>query len=458
MSREIVNIQAGQAGNQIGDAFWSMLLLEHGLDSQGVYTSKDPQQLDRITTYFEEIEPTGGRPARYVPRSIQVDLEGGVIGKLKGGERGRLFAPDSWVHADSGAANNWGKGHYTEGAELVEGLLDMIRKQTEKCDALQGFQLIHSLGGGTGSGLGTLLLSKLREEEPDRMLATFSVMPSPLVSETVVEPYNAMLSIHQLTENSDLTICMDNEALHGINVRNLKIPHPEFSHLNHVIAQVMCGVSTSLRFPGHLNADLRKLGMNLIPFPRLHFLLPSYSPLIAQNAQSYQSFSVPELVSSLFDRHNLLVACDPRMGRNLTVATIFRGKVSSQEVEVAVQQLQTKNSSSFVDWIPDNVSITLCPVPPVGQKQAATSLMNTTAIQEMFKRISNLYGAMYKRSAFLHWYTQEGMDVMEFQEADSNVNDLIAEYQQYEEGGGIADESYAPSSIGQYEDETPSEY
>lgn len=64
---------------------------------------------------------------------------------------------------------------------------DYIRRQTEKCDSLQGYQLFHSLGGGTGSGLGTLLLNKLREEEPDRMLATFSIMPSPKVSETVVE-------------------------------------------------------------------------------------------------------------------------------------------------------------------------------------------------------------------------------------------------------------------------------
>ncbi|KAG8760340.1 Tubulin beta-2 chain [Serendipita sp. 396] len=435
-----------------------MLLAEHGLDAEGVYTSKDPQQLDRITTYFEEIDAQAGRPARYVPRSVQIDLEGGVIGKLKSGPRGSLFPPDSWVHADSGAANNWGKGHYTEGAELVEKLMDLIRKQSEKCDALQGFQLIHSLGGGTGSGLGTLLLSKLREEEPDRMLATFSVMPSPLVSETVVEPYNAILSIHQLTENSDLTVCMDNEALHNINVKNLKIQHPEFSDLNKVIAQVMCGVSTSLRFPGQLNGDLRKLGMNLVPFPRLHYLLPSYAPLVSEATNAYQSLAVPELVASLFDRHNLLVACDPRMGRYLTAATIFRGNISSQEVEIAVQQLQTKNSQSFVDWIPDNVSITLCAVPPVGRKQAGVSLSNTTAIQELFRRVSNLYSAMFKRKAFLHWYTQEGMDEMEFQEAESNVMDLIAEYQQYEEGGGFADESYAPSSVGQYEDETPSEY
>ncbi|PVF96216.1 tubulin-domain-containing protein [Serendipita vermifera] len=435
-----------------------MLLAEHGLDEGGVYKSKDPQQLDRIGTYFEEIEPRAGQPARYVPRSVQVDLEGGVIGRLRSGERGKLFPPDTWVHADSGAANNWGKGHYTEGAELVESLLELVRKQSEKCDALQGFQLIHSLGGGTGSGLGTLLLSKLREEEPDRMLATFSVMPSPLVSETVVEPYNAMLSIHQLTENSDLTICMDNEALHSINVRNLKKPHPDFNDLNRVIAQVMCGVSTSLRFPGQLNGDLRKLGMNLIPFPRLHYLLPSYGPLVSDATSAYQSPAVPELVSSLFDRNNLLVACDPRMGRYLTAATIFRGKISSQEIEIAVQQLQTRNSSAFVEWIPDNVSITLCSVPPVGQSQAGVCLSNTTAIQEMFKRISNLFSAMYKRKAFIHWYTGEGMDELEFSEAESNVHDLISEYLQYEEGIGFGEDTYAESSIGQYEDETPSEY
>ena len=66
-----------------------------------------------------------------------------------------------------------------------------------------GFQVCHSLGGGTGSGMGTLLISKIREEYPDRMMLTFSVVPSPKVSDTVVEPYNATLSVHQLVENAD---------------------------------------------------------------------------------------------------------------------------------------------------------------------------------------------------------------------------------------------------------------
>ena len=106
------------------------------------------------------------------------------------------FSPDNFVFGQSGAGNNWAKGHYTEGAELVDSVLDVVRKEAESCDCLQGFQITHSLGGGTGAGMGTLLISKIREEYPDRMMCTFSVVPSPKVSDTVVEPYNATLSVH----------------------------------------------------------------------------------------------------------------------------------------------------------------------------------------------------------------------------------------------------------------------
>ena len=131
---------------------------------------------------------------------------------VRAGPFGQLFRPDNFVFGQSGAGNNWAKGHYTEGAELVDQVLDVVRREAEGCDCLQGFQITHSLGGGTGAGMGTLLISKIREEFPDRMMATFSVMPSPKVSDTVVEPYNATLSVHQLVENSDETFCIDNEV------------------------------------------------------------------------------------------------------------------------------------------------------------------------------------------------------------------------------------------------------
>ncbi|CDO76984.1 hypothetical protein BN946_scf184298.g11 [Trametes cinnabarina] len=380
------------------------------------YKGNDPQQIARVGVFFNEVELQGS-PNKYVPRSVQIDLEESVCDR----DIARY------------ALDLWGIYFARIRAELMDSILELVRKQTEATDALQGFQLIHSLGGGTGAGLGSLMLSKFREEYPDRMLSTFSVLPSPKVSETVVEPYNALLSVHQLVENSDMTMCIDNEALYDITQRTMKVKQPSFDDLNNVVSQVMCGVSTSLRFPGQLNGDMRKLAMNLVPFPRLHFLIPSYAPFFDPKAKAYTRWNVKDLTNALFDRTNLLVACDPRFGRYLTAATIYRGKVASTEVEHCVLDLQRKNSSRFVEWIPDNVSVSLCSVPPVGQTQSATCLANTTAVQELFNRTLTQFAAMYKRRAFLHWYTGEGMDAMEFSEAESNTQDLIAEYQQYQE-------------------------
>ncbi|KAK8762035.1 hypothetical protein V5799_026698 [Amblyomma americanum] len=310
-----------------------------------------------------------------------------------------------------GAGNNWAKGHYTEGAELVDSVLDIVRKDAESCDCLQGFQLTHSLGGGTGSGMGTLLISKIREEYPDRIMNTYSVVPSPKVSDTVVEPYNATLSVHQLVENTDETFCIDNEALYDICFRTLKLTTPTYGDLNHLVSATMSGVTTCLRFPGQLNADLRKLAVNMVPFPRLHFFMSGFAPLTSRGSQQYRALTVPELTQQMFDAKNMMAACDPRQGRYLT----------------------NKHSGSFVEWIPNNVKTAVCDIPPRGLKMSATFIGNSTAIQELFKRISEQFTAMFRRKAFLHWYTGEGMDELEFTEAESNMNDLVSEYQQYQE-------------------------
>merc|ERR1712057_104363 len=280
------------------------------------------------------------------------------------------------------------------GAELIDSVLDVVRKEAESCDCLQGFQINHSLGGGTGAGMGTLLISKIREEYPDRMMLTYSVYPSPKVSDTVVEPYNATLSIHQLVENADEVMVIDNEALYNICSQTLKINNPTFSDLNGLVSSVMAGTTACLRFPGQLNSDLRKLGVNLVPFPRLHFFQIGYAPLSAPGSAGYRRLSVPDLTQQMF------------------------------------------SSSNFVEWIPNNIKSSVCNVPARGaysQDISATFIGNTTAIQSVFRRIADRFSAMFRRKAFLHWYTGEGMDEMEFTEAESNENDLIAEYQQYQD-------------------------
>lgn len=127
-----------------------------------------------------------------------MDLEPAVVEMIQSSKYGALFKPDNIVKGMNGAGNNWAKGHYTEGAEIIDQALDVARKEVEACDCLQGFQMCHSIGGGTGSGMGTLLMSKLREEYPDRIMVSYPIFPSPKVSDVVVEPYNATLSVHQL--------------------------------------------------------------------------------------------------------------------------------------------------------------------------------------------------------------------------------------------------------------------
>jgi len=296
--------------------------------------------------------------------------------------------------------------------------------------------------------MGTLLISKIREEYPDHIMLTFSVVPSPKVSDTVVEPYNATLSVHQLVENADEVMVLDNEALYDICFRTLKLTNPTDGDLNHLVCAAMSGTTCCLRFPGQLNSDLRKLAVNLVPFPRLHFFMLGFAPLSSRGSTAYRALSVSELTQQVFEAKNMMCAADPRHGRYLTASTLFRGHMSTKDVEEQIFNIQSKNSLYFVEWIPNNIKSSVCDIPPKGFKMSCAFIGNSTAIQEMFKRVSDQFTAMFRRKAFLHWYTGEGMDEMEFSESESNMNDLVSEYQQYqeatiEEGEGAGGEDLA---------------
>ncbi len=422
---------------------------EHGITELGAYVGDNALQLERINVYFNE-----GMGGRYVPRAVLTDLEPGTMDSIRAGSHGGLFRPDNFVNGQSGAGNNWAKGHYTEGAELVDSIMDVVRKESEGCDMLQGFQVTHSMGGGTGAGMGTLLVSKIREEYPDRIMSTYSVIPSPKVSDTVVEPYNATLSVHQLVENADQCFALDNEALYDICFRTLKLTNPSYADLNMLIANAITGTTCSLRFPGQLNCDLRKLAVNMVPFPRLHFFLVGYAPITSKVSEDYRVLTVQELTTQAFDAKNMMCAADPRHGRYLTCAMMFRGLMSSKEVDDQMMNMVNKNSSYFVEWIPNNLKASICDIPPKGLKMSSVFVGNSTAIQEAWKRVADQFTLMFRRKAFLHWYTGEGMDEMEFSEAESNLNDLVSEYQQYQDATAEEDDLEAEfEGEDQYDDE-----
>ena len=228
---------------------------------------------------------------------------------------------------------------------------------------------------------------------------------------------------------ADLSMMLDNEALYDLNKRTLKINSPTYSDLNNLVCSAMSGVTSSLRFPGQLNSDLRKLAVNLIPFPRMHFFMIGIAPLVQKSSVQFKKYTVPELAQQIFDAKNMMCAADPRHGRYVTASVIFRGRVSTKEVDEEMLRPQNRGSSYFVEWIPNNIQSSICNIPPKGLNTSATFIGNSTAIQGIFKRIGEQFTAMFRRKAFLHWYTAEGMDEMEFTMAESNMNDLICEFQ-----------------------------
>lgn len=225
----------------------------------------------------------------------------------------------------------------------------------------------------------------------------------------------------------------------------------------------------------------------MVPFPRLHFFVPGYVPLTAGKSVSYTLLSVPELTQQMFSTNSMFADCDPRKGRFLTFAAIFRGRISPkvsislfgrhvvrdfseifdklprtftipneeickktarerkclalltrfncsfQHVDEQMCSVQNKNSKYFVGWIPHNIKSAICDVPPRGLKMCATSLSNTTAIQEPLKKLSDIFQSLFRRKAYLHWYISEGMEESEFIEADDKLQSLIGEYQEYQE-------------------------
>merc|ERR1712205_193654 len=288
------------------------------------------------------------------------------------------------------------------------------------------------MGGGTGAGMGTLLISKIREEYPDRVMSTYSVIPSPKVSDTVVEPYNATLSVHQLVENADQCFTLDNEALYDICFRTLKLTTPTYGDLNHLIAAAVCGTTCCLRFPGQLNCDLRKLAVNMVPFPRLHFFMVGFAPLTSRGSQQYRALTVPELTQQMFDAKNMMCAADPRHGRYLTAAGLFRGRMSSKEVDEQMLNVQNKNSSYFIEWIPNNMKCGICDIPPKGLKMAVSSSATRRRSRRCSKELQNSSPACSaaRRSctgtrarAWMRWSSRR----------KSNMNDLVSEYQQYQD-------------------------
>ncbi|EYC28474.1 hypothetical protein Y032_0007g3241 [Ancylostoma ceylanicum] len=349
--REIVSIHIGQGGVQIGNSCWELLCLEHGVRPDGRLRDEEIC-CTGLPTFFSE-----SCSGKHVPRAALIDLEPTVIDEIRFGPYKELFHSSQMVKGKEDAANNFARGFYTVGRDSLEDALETIRRLVEQCSSLQGFLVFHSLGGGTGSGLESLIMENLCLQYEKKNRLEFSIYPSPRTATAVVEPYNSVLTTHSSLFNSDCTFIMDNEAISDICRLKLDMRSPSYRNLNQIISQVVSSITASIRFDGQLNVDLNEFSTNLVPYPRIHFPLVAAAPILPSEKAFRESLRVKDITAMCLEPSNQMVKCDASSGKYMAMCLLYRGDVVPKDVNEAITSLKANMGLRFVSWCPTGFKV-----------------------------------------------------------------------------------------------------
>uniref|UniRef100_A0AAQ4NME9 Tubulin epsilon 1 n=1 Tax=Gasterosteus aculeatus aculeatus TaxID=481459 RepID=A0AAQ4NME9_GASAC len=449
MTQSVV-VQVGQCGNQVGCRFWDLALREHAhVNKKGMYD-------EALRSFFRNVDSresdggacaVGGRIQHLKARAVLVDMEEGVVNEILQGPLREMFDSTQLLTDVSGSGNNWAVGHMTYGSAYREQIVDKLRKAAEHCDCLQCFFIIHSMGGGTGSGLGTKVLSLLEEEFPEVCRIVSSIYPS-AEDDVVTSPYNSVLAMRELTEHADCVLPslvdivnkikqMSHAGRPGSVIRRdstlisgqggLSGAEKPFDAMNNIVANLLLNITSSARFDGSLNMDLNEIAMNLVPFPRLHYLVPSLTPLYTLADVSVPTRRLDQMFSDSFSKDHQLIRADPKRGLYLACALMVRGNVHVSDLRRNIERM--KPSLPFVSWNQEGWKTGLCSVPPVGHSHSLLALANNTCVMSTFMELRERFTKLYRKKAHLHHYLHvEGMEQSMFSEAVGSLSSLIEEY------------------------------
>eukprot|EP00435_Cladocopium_sp_Y103_P029282 s1194_g7.t1 len=448
MPREIITLQVGQCGNQIGAEFWKLLCAEHGISQRGILedfaTAGDdrkellnqsmlnPVQWAKLDyrnaakdVFFYQADDE-----HYIPRALLLDMEPRVINVIQTSEYAELYNPENvFISKDGGGAgNNWAKG-YSQAEKVQEDpprqeVFDMVDREADGSDSLEGFVLIHSIAGGTGSGMGSFLLEAINDRYPKKLVQTYSVFPllSSETSDVVVQPYNSVLTLKRLALNADCVVVLDNTALNRIAMDRLKLNNPTFAQINSLVSTVMAASTTTLRYPSYMNNDLIGMLASLIPTPKCHFLMTGYTPLtIDRQTSTVRKTTVLDVMRRLLHTKNIMVSCSTRRGVYISILNIIQGDVDPTQVHKSLQRIRERKLAKFIRWGPASIQVALSRQSPYLQqahKVNGLMLANHTAICQLFDRCVKQYEKLRSRNAFLENYRQEPLFAESLDEFD----------------------------------------
>ena len=463
MSKKIITLQIGQCGNAIGKEFWGALSQEHGIGPDGVLKEPESSLEDRKDVFFYPSDS-----GRYIPRAILIDLEDRVIKSILNSELSNFFNPENiFIESEGGGAGNiWGKG-YAQGEKYYDVISDMVRREVEVADALEGFIFTHSISGGTGSGMGSCLLEKLSDEYKKATTMTYSVFPGEESKDVNVLPYNEVLTLKRLVNNTDAVVVLDNTALASITnpkitgytkkkeeneleTLEMKNERNSFAEMNKLVSTVMAATTATLRFPSYSNNDLVSLLSPLIPTPSCHFLMTGYTPITLPSQRQYiQKTSVIDVMNRLLDSKNIMVSADMSKGVYMSILNILQGDIDPSEIHSALRQIHENQKLRFIPWGPASIQLALSrksPYVAIPNRVSGLMLANHTNIKQLFSNVLTDFNKMWATKVFIKEFKASEASCLgsnldaEFVDSANTVKQVFDDYTKAESENFLTEE------------------
>lgn len=449
MTGEIITLEVGQCGNQVGQQFWSQLAKEHGIGMDGLGI----EATDNGTSSISEFRDDNTLPFfknndknRYTPRALLIDLEPKVINDTMNTFPGFFDPRNYWVSQERyGAGNSWANG-FSEGEKNHETFINMIDKELDSTENFEGFQLFHSVAGGTGSGLGSNLLEIIADRYPKNFITTYSVFPTDQ-SEVVVQPYNTILTLRRLVEESDASIIFDNSAILNLSSKVFRKNNVDFSDSNQLIAATMSAITNSIRFPSYMYTSLQSIFSTLIPTPDLHFLTSAFTPFThdyVEQSKEYRQNTTYDVILDLVDPQNSLVSFESRRPTYFNIFnTIIGNEIDRNDITRASLKIQQR--LQFASWSASCIHINQGKRSQwLNQRDSRSgssqyhneyingmSLVNSTGIVPLLANACEQFDKIFAKKAFINAFRQINLfanDDTEFIDSQSVVQDVIEEY------------------------------
>uniref|UniRef100_A0A7M5V5F2 Tubulin delta chain n=2 Tax=Clytia hemisphaerica TaxID=252671 RepID=A0A7M5V5F2_9CNID len=453
----IVTIQLGQCGNQIGCDLFSLLYQDaHQTPKYSSFETLEntSYKMDTLERYFTEINTSSEK--RYEAKAVLVDMEVKVVHACKqtAAKIGAWNYSSSSLVRKKGSGNNWALGFHGYGHSVADDIIDLCRKEAEKCDRFAGFFILMSLAGGTGSGLGAYVTQELRDAFPSSYLVNHVVWPY-TSGEVIVQNYNIMLTMSRLQASSDLVIAQRNDHLHQICAKRLGFKKISLQHVNSVIAHKLASIlqpaTEEYRSVNTLSGIVTALGTH----PAYKLASVKCIPHISDQAMSYSVFVWPALLKHM---RQMLIADspmedginweirEPQQSSTASASDVFESHTQDGEIRrssfnksianlmiLRGKELHEADTNSFGNprlYSEGSPIYTEWQQPrSFNQYQKSITLLSNsqTFVQPMTKSVTKAW-EMFNSKAYLHQYEKYGLGVDDFIDSFGVVEQMIADY------------------------------